>query len=92
MTSQYSHGGHGWNQKLREAVGLLETTYTLSYNVSYDTLPGNQPTEKKVANPSSHQGKEWWWSPRDLNPCFSHTAASPFFIARLVDFVPLIHR
>jgi integrase len=70
MTSQYSHGGHGWNLKLREAVTLLETTYTLSYNVSYDTLPGKQPTEKKVANLLSHQGKEWW-SQRDLNPCLS---------------------
>ena len=70
MTSQYSHGGHGWNLKLREAVSLLETTYTLSYNVSYDILPSNQPTEKKVVNLSSDKGKGWW-SQRDLNPCLS---------------------
>jgi integrase len=73
MTSQYSHGGHGWNLKLRDAVTQLETTYTkpvLSYGLSYErsTLP--QPELKKVANSSEDQGKGWW-SQRDLNPCLS---------------------
>ena len=34
MTMRYSHGGHGWNQQLRRAVTLLETT-VLSYGLSY---------------------------------------------------------
>ena len=37
MTSHYSHGGHGWDLKLREAVEPLETTYKtpiLSYEGS----------------------------------------------------------
>ncbi len=59
--------------KHREEATLIETTYAmpfLSYNAPYDTLPEKQPAEKKVANLSSHQGKEWW-SQRDLNPCLS---------------------
>ena len=68
--SQYSHGGHGWNLKLREAVSLLETTYTLSYNMSYGIPPSNEAAEKKAVNLSSDKGKDWW-SQRDLNPCLS---------------------
>ncbi len=73
MTSQYSHGGHGWNLKLREAVMQLETTYiepVLSYGLSYGPSTLTQPEAKRVANLSEDQGKGWW-SQRDLNPCLS---------------------
>jgi integrase len=73
MTSQYSHGGQGWNLKLREAVTQLETTYTtpiLSYGVSYEGSSLLRPELRKVANSAEDQGKGWW-SQRDLNPCLS---------------------
>ena len=73
MTTQYSHGGHGWNQKLREAVTLLEPTYTtknLSYGLSYGRSSDAATPLKKVANAAEDQGKEWW-SQRDSNPCLS---------------------
>ncbi len=37
MTVQYSHGGPGWNQQLRQAVSLLHTAL-LSYGLSYERL------------------------------------------------------
>ncbi len=77
MTSQYSHGGQGWNLKLREAVSLLENTYkigqigsNLSYGLSYGGLTTDMPDQRKVANSAEDQGKGWW-SQRDLNPCLS---------------------
>ncbi len=73
MTSHYSHGGHGWNMKLRDAVMQLETTYTtphLSYNLSYEGPAREQVEDRKVANLSEDLGKGWW-SQRDLNPCLS---------------------
>ncbi len=73
MTSHYSHGGHGWNLKLREAVALLETTYTspiLSYGLSYEGSATVRTDLKNVANSAEDQGKGWW-SQRDLNPCLS---------------------
>ena len=73
MTSQYSHGGQGWNLKLREAVRQLETTYTepvLSYGLSYEGSALIRPELRKVANSLEDQGKGWW-SQRDLNPCLS---------------------
>jgi integrase len=73
MTSQYSHGGQGWNLKLREAVTQLETTYTapvLSYGLSYEGSSLLRPELRKVANSAEDQRKGWW-SQRDLNPCLS---------------------
>jgi hypothetical protein len=55
---------------VREAVILLETTYTLSYTCPITPLATNQPAEKNVVNLSSDKGKGWW-SQRDLNPCLS---------------------
>ena len=89
--SQYSHGGHGWNLKLREAVSLLETTYTLSYNVSYGIPPSNEAAEKKAVNLSSDKGKDWW-SQRDLNPCLNHDYGFAMFFSMLSDFTHSIHR
>ena len=90
MTSRYSHGGHGWNQQLREAVTRLQSAL-LSYGLSYGKDDRDADLSKKVVN-AAPDVENRWWSQRDLNPCFSHTAASPFFIARFADFVPLIHR
>ena len=40
MTASYSHGGPEWDQKLREAVTKLDSTFKMAYGVAY---------EKKVA-------------------------------------------
>ena len=73
MTSQYSHGGQGWNLKLRDAVAQLETTYNTgpaTSNLSYGAFQTVPHDVRKVANSSEDQGKGWW-SQRDLNPCLS---------------------
>ena len=73
MTSQYSHGGQGWNLKLRDAVAQLETTYNTgpaTSNLSYGAFQSVPHDVRKVANSSEDQGKGWW-SQRDLNPCLS---------------------
>ncbi len=70
MTSAYSHGGAGWNNELRKAVGLLEKAYALSYGLSYETFQAI--VAKAVNDPKSliREG-EVWWSQRDSNPCLS---------------------
>ncbi len=73
MTSNYSHGGHGWNLKLWADVSLLETAYSclnLCYNLPYRTDALEIAKARKSVNPSEDQGKSWW-SQRDLNPCLS---------------------
>jgi integrase len=69
MTSRYSHGGHGWNQQLREAVTRLHTAL-LSYGLSYGRGPSEETLTKKVVNAAPDREKQWW-SQRDLNPCLS---------------------
>ena len=69
MTMRYSHGGHGWNQQLRRAVTLLETT-VLSDGLSYRKSFVELQIALKAVNSSEDQGKGWW-SQRDLNPCLS---------------------
>jgi integrase len=69
MTSQYSHGGYGWNQQLRHAMTLLHTAL-LSYRLSYGRMSDEAISDVKVANSPSDKGKVWW-SQRDLNPCLS---------------------
>ena len=69
MTMRYSHGGHGWNQQLRRAVTLLETT-VLSYGLSYRQPSVEMDVAFNALNSSEHQGNGWW-SQRDLNPCLS---------------------
>ena len=69
MTRKYSHGGHGWNQQLREAVTRLQTAL-LSYGLSYGIQTDEATAHQKVANSRKDEGKVWW-SQRDLNPCLS---------------------
>lgn len=64
MTSHYSHGGRGWNMKLREAVTLLEDAYrrtNLSYYLSYEGLAQEECEERKVSNSAEHLKKGWWF-------------------------------
>jgi hypothetical protein len=77
MTSQYSHGGYGWNQQLPHAVTLLHTAL-LSYGLSYGRLIDETTSEPKVANSRKDDGKVWW-SQRDLNPRFNTISTSPYF-------------
>ena len=66
MTSQYSHGGHGWNQQLRDAVMRLEQGFLV-----YETVYGLVRTNPRLAvSAAKDQGKKWW-SQRDSNPCLS---------------------
>ena len=69
MTMRYSHGGHSWNQQLRRAITLLETT-VLSDVCPIDNCRLNWTLPSKAVNSSEDQGKGWW-SQRDLNPCLS---------------------
>jgi len=69
MTSRYSHGGHGWNLQLRQAVTLLHTAL-LSYGLSYGRSTEDATLQLKVANAAKDERKVWW-SQRDLNPCLS---------------------
>jgi integrase len=69
MTSRYSHGGHGWNQQLRESVTRLYTAL-LSYGLSYGQNADDNSITRKVVNAAPDPGKSWW-SQRDLNPCLS---------------------
>ena len=69
MTMRYSHGGQGWNQQLRRAVTLLETT-VLSYGLSCRQPSTELGIDLKAVNSTEDQGKSWW-SQRDLNPCLS---------------------
>jgi integrase len=64
-TSQYSHGGYGWNQQLRHAVTLLHTAL-----LSYGPPVEDASVTRIVANSRRDKGKIWW-SQRDLNPCLS---------------------
>jgi hypothetical protein len=62
MTSQYSHGGYGWNQQLREAVMRLESGFLV-----YEMVYGLVRTNRRLAvNAAKAQGKKWW-SQRDSN-------------------------
>jgi integrase len=73
MTSRYSHGGYGWNQELRRAVTLLETSYAvlnLSNSCPMADETGKTSRSANVANSREGLGKEWW-SQRDSNPCLS---------------------
>ncbi len=36
MTANYSHGGPAWDQKLREAVVILDKAFKMSYGLSYE--------------------------------------------------------
>jgi len=69
MTSRYSHGGHGWNQQLREAVTRLHTAL-LSYGLSYGRDVLEESLTKKIVN-AAPDAEKVWWSQRDLNPCLS---------------------
>jgi integrase len=69
MTSRYSHGGHGWNQQLREAVTRLHTAL-LSYGLSYGRDILEESVTKKIVN-AAPDAEKGWWSQRDLNPCLS---------------------
>ena len=69
MTMRYSHGGPGWNQQLRRAVTLLETT-VLSDGLSYRQPSVELEIAHNAINSLEDQGKGWW-SQRDLNPCLS---------------------
>ena len=69
MTSQYSHGGYGWNQLLRHAVTLLHTAL-LSAGLSAGIPAVEVRSQPKIANSRRDEGKVWW-SQRDLNPCLS---------------------
>jgi len=69
MTSRYSHGGHGWNQQLREAVTRLQSAL-LSYGLSYGKDDRDADLSKKVVN-AAPDVENRWWSQRDLNPCLS---------------------
>ncbi len=73
LQSHYSHGGHGWNLKLRDAVTELETTYSKPV-LSYDGSATVRPDLKKIAN-FAEDHKKGWWSQRDLNPCLSFERA-----------------
>ncbi len=85
MTSQYSHGGYGWNQQLRHAMTLLHTAL-LSYGLSYGRAVDDASVTKKVANSRRDEGK-MWWSQRDLNPCFNPTTTLPLFFRYLGYFL-----
>ncbi len=36
MTASYSHGGPAWDQKLREAMTILDKAFKMSYGLSYE--------------------------------------------------------
>ena len=36
ITASYSHSGPAWDQKLREAVTILDTAFKMSYGLSYE--------------------------------------------------------
>jgi integrase len=66
MTSQYSHGGYGWNQQLREAVTRLEQGFLV-----YEMVYGLVRTNRRVTVNAAKEQEKKWWSQRDSNPCLS---------------------
>jgi len=62
MTTQYQHGGPGWNQKLRRAVTLLEAYWDDVYGLSIVSMADADKSRKSLKT---------WCPQRDLNPCCS---------------------
>jgi hypothetical protein len=54
MTASYSHGGPAWDQKLREAVTILDKVFKMSYGLSYErpAVAVGDPNYLKTGEPA----------------------------------------